>query len=151
MANKKCPVKTALVTLLALGGGFFLANVGALAAVCSKNVKRMNDHKDGNNLMYAYLFQKAEKVIKPDTDYAYITNLSGSLNVVVPKPEKDVMNVEITSVIGKVNIDLPAGVRIKCEGSNHLNYTEEGIEGGPVINLKVTDYLTALTISFEEE
>ena len=61
------------------------------------------------------------------------------------------MNIEITSVIGRVNIDLPVGVRVNCEGSNHLNYSEEGAEDGPVINLKVTDHLTSLTISFEEE
>ena len=100
---------------------------------------------------YSYLFQKTEHCIKPNTRNAFITNLSGSIDIIVPRPEADVMNIEITSLIGKVNIELPTGVRINCEGSNHLNYEEEGPEDGPVINLKVTDHLTSLTISFEEE
>ncbi len=41
--------------------------------------------------------------------------------------------------------------RTKCEGSNHLKYTEEHDADAPVINLAVKDYLTSLTLSFDEE
>ncbi|MBO7356433.1 MAG: hypothetical protein J6U50_07360 [Lachnospiraceae bacterium] len=147
----KGSVKTVIGVLLALGGGFFLTNVGLAAALGARNVKKLEGHTNENNSVYSYLFQKTEHCIKPDTRNAFITNLSGSIDIIVPRPEADVMNIEITSIIGKVNIELPTGVRINCEGSNHLNYEEEGPEDGPVINLKVTDYLTSLTISFEEE
>lgn len=153
MANskKKSTAKTVIGVLLALGGGFFLTNVGLAAALGIKNSKKMEENSDGNNNSnYAYVFQKTEHCIKPDTHNAFITNLSGSINIIVPRPENDVMNIDVTSIIGKVNIELPVGVRINCEGSNHLQF-EEGPEDGPVINLKVTDYLTSLTISFEEE
>ena len=149
--KRKSPIKTAALVVLALGGGFFLTNVGLAAALGARNARKLEEHGDENNSNYAYLFQKTEHCIKPDAQNVFITNLSGSLDIVVPRPEADVMNIKITSVIGRVNIDLPVGVRVNCEGSNHLNYSEEGAEDGPVINLKVTDHLTSLTISFEEE
>ena len=143
--------KKVIGTGLALAGGYLLANVGLIAFTTFKNVGKIKKNPEANNIMEAYLFQKTEKSINADTEYAYFTNLSGFLDLTVPVPEKGQITIDITSVVGKVNINLPSGVNIKCEGSNHLKYTEEHDADAPVINLAVKDYLTGLTLSFDEE
>ena len=150
-SGKNNTLKKCLFAALGIAGGYFLAGIGVVIASCVKNSKKMEKYTDECNSMMAYMFQKDEVSIKPETQNVYLTFFSSFVNVVVPKPEKECMNIEITSILGKVNIDLPSGVKINCEGSDRLKYTEEGAEDGPVINLIVRDHLSSLTLSFEEE
>ena len=148
--SKKSPVKSIFTGICALAGCAFFANVAVVFAASRKNAEKIEKHPNENNYMEAVMLQKTTIEIKPEVQNAYITVMSGAADIVVPRPEHDVMNVDITSVLGRVNIDLPVDVTVKSEGSTHLNYNQEGAEGAPVINLLVKDSASSLTISFDE-
>ena len=148
--SKKSPVKSIFTGICALAGCAFFANVAVVFASSRKNAEKIEKHPNENNYMEAVMLQKTTIEIKPEVQNAYITVMSGAADIVVPRPEHDVMNIDITSVLGRVNIDLPVDVTVKSEGSTHLNYNQEGAEGAPVINLLVKDSASSLTISFDE-
>lgn len=148
--SKKNPVKTIFTGICALAGCAFFANVAAVFAISRKNAEKLDKHPNDHNFMEALMLQKDTVEIKPDVQNAYITVTSSIADIIVPMPTHDVMNVDITAVLGKVNIDLPVNATIKSEGSTRLNYSQEGPEGAPVINLIVKDTLSSLTISFDE-
>jgi hypothetical protein len=148
--SKKSPVKSILAGICALAGCAFFANVAAVFASSRKNAEKLEKHPDANNYMEAVMLQKSTIEIKPDVQYAYITVVTSAVDIIVPRPTHDVMNIDITSVLGRVNIDLPVDVTVRSEGSNHMNYTQDGEEGAPVINLLVKDSASSLTVSFDE-
>ena len=141
---------TYLKRFLILTGVYFIVNIGVVVAVLIRNTRKMKQHENANNQMEAFLLQNEDLSIKPDTQNAYITVLSSSVNIRVPKPEKESMNIGITAVLGKLNICLPPDVTVKCEGSGHLRYSQEGLEPRPVINLIIHDQLTLLRINKAE-
>ena len=145
--SKKSPVKSIFTGICALAGCAFFANVAAVFAASRKNAEQ---HPNDNNYMEAVMLQKTTIELKPDVQNAYITVVTATADIIVPRPTHDVMNIDITSILGKVNIDLPVDVTVRSEGSNHMNYTQEGEEGAPVINLLVKDSASSLTVSFEE-
>ncbi len=151
MSKKSNPIAKCLLTTLTLAGGFVAANVGAIAATCARNAKKMEQHKEANNMMYAYLFQREVLEVSPDIQNAYVTVLNSRVDISIPRPEKDVMNVEITSFCSRLDIDLPFDVTINCQGSNELDFSKEGKEGSPVINLIIRDFATNLSLSFDGE
>ena len=124
MSKKGNPIAKCLLTTLTLAGGFIAANVGAVAATCARNTKKMEQHREENNMMYAYLFQR--EVLEVGSE-----------------------NVEITSFCSRLDIDLPFDVTINCQGSNELDFSNEGKEGSPVINLIIRDFATNLNLSFD--
>ena len=148
--SKKSPVKSIFTGICALAGCAFFANVAVVFASSRKNAEKIEKHPNENNYMEAVMLQKTTIELKPDVQNAFITVMSGAADIVVPRPEHDVMNIDITSVLGRVNIDLPVDVTVKSDGSTHMNYTQEGEEGAPVINLLVKDSASSLTISFDE-
>ncbi|MCR4791707.1 MAG: hypothetical protein K5871_03080 [Lachnospiraceae bacterium] len=166
--GKNKGLKTFAGITLGLIGGFFAANMAAIAASAARNVKKAEKNESENNQIYAFFLQNEEFDVKPETQNAYLTFLSSKSTVNIPRPEKGVMNVEIFSFIGKLNISLPGGVKVNCEGSNHLRFSEGDIykvtdeynaetillegeqDDTPVINLIVNDHLTALTIESAE-
>ncbi len=166
--GKNKGLKAFAAVTIGVFGGFFAANIAAIAASVKMNSEKAKKHESENNAINAYFLQKDDVDIKPDNQNVYLTFLSSKVTVNVPKPEKPVMNIEIFSFIGKVKISLPAGVKINCEGSNHLKFSDGdiykvvdeynaetiGIEGDqgevPVINLIVNDHLTSLTIESAE-
>ncbi|MCR5502770.1 MAG: hypothetical protein K6F53_07160 [Lachnospiraceae bacterium] len=137
-----------LYGLLILTGVFFAANMGAVLAFVKRNVGKMKQHENENNLMETFLLQKEEHILKPDIRNAYLAALESSVRIIVPKPEKEQMNIEILSFASIVEIELPTGVEIHCKGLNGLDFEKEGKEPGPVINLDIKDRLTSLTIGF---
>lgn len=151
MSKKSNPIAKCLLTTLTLAGGFVAANVGAVAATCARNTKKMEQHKDANNMMYAYLFQREVLEVSPEIQNAYVTVLNSYVDISIPKPTNEVMNVEITSFCSRLNIDLPFDVTINCQGSNELDFSKEGEEGSPVINLIIRDFATNLNLSFDGE
>ena len=132
------------VTLVS--GAVFLTNMGAMALLSNRDRKKMEKHENENNLQYAYSLRKEDIQVKPEVQNAYFTAINSSLTIRLPRPEKEQMNVEITSYLSKVNIILPADVNVKCDGSDHLNYSCEEKEGLPVIHLIVHDHLSMLTV-----
>ena len=149
MSKKSNPIAKCILTTLTLAGGFLAANIGAVAATCARNSKKMEQHKDENNMMFAYLFQREVLEVGPDTQNAYVTVLNSYVDISIPKPEKEVMNVEITSFCSRLNIDLPFDVKINCQGSNELAFSNEGEAESPVINLIIRDFATNLNLSFD--
>ena len=148
--SKKSPVKSMITGICALAGCAFFANVAAMVASGRKNEEKIAKNKYANNMMHGIMFQKETIEIKPDIQNAYLTVVSSVADIIVPKPEHDVLNVDITSICGKVNIDLPTDVTVRSEGSARFNYSQEGPEGAPVINLTVNDTLSSFTVSFDE-
>lgn len=148
--SKKSPVKSIFTGICALAGCAFFANVAAVFAASRKNAEKIEKHPNDNNYMEAVMLQKGTIEIKPDVQNAYITVVTATADIIVPRPTHDVMNIDITSILGRVNIDLPVDVTVRSEGSNHMNYTQEGEEGAPVINLLVKDSASSLTVSFDE-
>ena len=148
--SKKSPVKKIVTGIFALAGCAFFANVAAVAAASRKNAEKIEKNKNATNMMEGIMFQKDTIEIKPEVQNAYLTVVSSVADIVVPRPEHDVMNVDITSICGKVNIDLPTDVTVKSDGSERFNYSQEGPEGAPVINLIVKGSLSSFTVSFDE-
>ena len=125
--------------LLGLAGGVFVTGIGAMAVASFRNNKKMSQHANENNTMFATLFQKEDLEIKPETQNAYITVICSLAKIKVPKPEKECMNIDITSLAGKVDVALPDGVTVKCDNPKYSGLSKEGAESSPVINLVIND------------
>ena len=137
-----------LGALFCVAGGAFVAGVGATTAMAVRNTKKMKQHENENNYMMACLFQKEEIGIKPDLQNVYITVLCGKAHITVPRPENDRMNIDITSAAGNITIDLPDDVTVRCDGAKYADFSKEGAEECPVVNLVINDYASSLTLNF---
>lgn len=104
MKNK---VVSVLGKALAGLGGFVLANVAGCVIVGRMNMDKIKNHENANNLMHSTLFGKKEITLNPDTDNAYISIFTSCVDITIPKPEHENMNIELFSVFSKVNITLP--------------------------------------------
>ena len=105
-----------LVKIMMGAGAFVLANVAAGICICRRNMKKANQNENQNNQVYSVFFTKGKVDVKNDTDNAYITCLTGELDIIVPKPVKEKMNIEVTSFLACVRIHVPADVKVTCDG-----------------------------------
>ncbi len=137
-----------LVGFLCVAGGILAAGIGAIGVMAARNSKKMKQHENENNYMMSCLFQKEEIELKPDTQNAYITILCSVAHITVPKPDNDHMNLELISFAGNVTIDIPEGVTVRCDGSKYADFSKDGSESSPVIDLVINDCATALTLNF---
>ena len=144
--NKRHQIFKFLATLFAIAGGIFAAGIGAVAALTAHNSKKMKEHEHENNNMEACLFQKEEIELKADTQNAYLVVLFSLAHIIVPRPEKDYMNIDITSFAGKISIDMPNNVTIKCDGERYQGLTKDGSDSAPVINLVINDCASSISI-----
>ncbi|MCR4787895.1 MAG: hypothetical protein K5888_04855 [Lachnospiraceae bacterium] len=110
---------------------------------------KLRQHKEANNKMDSYFLQNEIVEIHPGINNAYISLLFSKIDVKIPKPDSDQMDVEITSFAGKLNIELPTGVTVICKGRGGLDFSKEVSETGPVINLIINDMATSLNIGFD--
>lgn len=114
--TKKCNVGSVLLKLFVAAGGFVVANFAGCFALARVNTKKMKEHEDANNLMTTSVFGKRNVEVAEDTQNAYISCLTGGLDITIEKPVHESMYVEIFSALGKVNVYLPAGVNVFCDG-----------------------------------
>ena len=149
--KKKNPIVTGLKILGVLVIGFFASFIAAVASFGVSTSKKIAKNNNKNNNMQAHVCQFGTEVVKPDTDYSYYMMMFSSSKVIVPKPEKDHMHIEITTWFSKLNIELPTDATINCKGSNNLDFTKEGPEGGPVIDHVINDHVTARDIGFADD
>lgn len=149
--KKKSPLLTGLKIFGAVAGSFVAAMVGIVAHFGVKTSKKIKNDPEGNNHMQATVFQKGTDEIKADTRNAYLLYFCGFVKIKVPKPEGDHMTIDITSYLSKIEIQLPTGVTVNCQGNDDLSFSKEGDEASPVINLIINDTATALTMSFDGE
>lgn len=133
--------------LLKLAGSFVLANVAGGMCVNKKNREKVAKHNNENNMLHMNILSKGEVRLKPDTDNAYLTCLSGSLDIHLAKPVDRVTSIEITSVLANVNIYVPNDVKVvtigpescKCNKSDFISFDDEKISE---VHIKFTSYLS---------
>ena len=105
-----------LAKLIVGAGAFVLAVFAAGICICKRNMKNANRNENQKNQVYSVSFTKGKVDVNNDSDNAYITCLTGELDITVPKPVKEKMNIEITSFLACVRIHVPADVKVTCDG-----------------------------------
>lgn len=141
---------SAALTMLGILGGLVVAAVAGTAVLYRKNMKKMQQHQDENNMMYCVSMSKKNVEIKEDTNNAYFTCLAGKLNLNLSKlpGNKDVF-IEVFNLFGSVNINVPYGVLVSYEGED-LGYPAQNValesenEDAPVIHVKGRNILGKL-------
>lgn len=97
-------------------GSFVVAIVGAGIYICKRNMKKANQNENQKSQVYSVFFTKGKVDVNNDSDNAYIACLTGELDIAVPKPVKEKINIEITSFLACVRIHVPADVKVTCDG-----------------------------------
>ncbi|MCR5092652.1 MAG: hypothetical protein K6B72_01560 [Lachnospiraceae bacterium] len=146
--EKKNPFVKALAGAFCIIGGALAAGIAAIGATAVRNSKKMKQHENENNYMTSCLFQNEEIELKPDTQNVYLTVLFSVAHIMVPRPEKDCLNIEITSFAGNMILDMPDGVTIRCKGSKYADFARNGAEACPVINLVIHDCASSLAVKY---
>lgn len=136
-------------------GLFLLANAGGAYAASKYFDSKMKEHENQNNQMMTVALGKQTVDIKPETNNAYITCLSGRTTINVPKPDHELTSIEILSVIGEVTINVEPGVRVNVERSNHFEVyvnklSECEDEDAPVVNVNIKDLATRFALLDKE-
>lgn len=105
-----------LVKIMVGVGTFVLANVAAGICIYKRNMKKANQNENQNNQVYSVFFTKGKVDVNKDANNAYIACLTGELDIIVPKPVQEKMNIEITSFLSRVRIHVPADVKVTFDG-----------------------------------
>lgn len=144
MGKKKCSVFSVGLKLVGTITGVAAAFVGSNVAVgCllyHKNMKKMNQQENQNNLMNTVFLGNKTVEINKDTHNAFVTCLTSNVKVMLPMPAQEKMTIEIFSMFSNVNLVCPEGVNLSFEGSGIINVApelvhDEEIQGAPEIRI----------------
>lgn len=117
MAKKKNAVLKLLGIGLGMSGGFFLANIAGSAYTYKKNMKKIKEHENENNLMHSLLFGMETVGINQDTNNVFLNCQCGSMTIEMKElPINQDVYINISAAFSKVKVKLPVGVNIIHEG-----------------------------------
>lgn len=154
--NGKCNCKKSLIWCLALAGGFLAANVAGLNLACAVNSKKMKKNEKGYNMMHSIALSKKQIGINGGFNRAYLTCLTGSLEVLVEYPTNEEMVIDLTSVIGNVTIRLPKDVKVRVEGAGCIESfadcrRDEPGEEAPTVRIVRRSLISTIVLCDAEE
>ena len=81
------------------------------------NAKKLKKHENANNLMTTSVLGKRKTELAGHIQNAYISCLTGGLDITIAKPVHESMYIEIFSAFSKVNVYLPVGVNVFFDGT----------------------------------
>lgn len=117
MAKKKNAVLKLLGIGLGVSGGFFLANIAGSAYTYKKNMGKIKEHENENNLMHSLLFGMEAVSVNADTNNVFLNCQCGSMTVEMKEvPVNKDVYINISAAFAKVKVNLPAGVKVIHEG-----------------------------------
>lgn len=122
--------------------GFLAAVLAGSSAIYHRNVKKMQEHENQNNMMYHVTLGSREVKIGARTDGAYLSCLLGGIQVVLPeKPESRDMQIEVFNLFGKMIVYVPENVNVSYEGEEQcgkITMTVLPIEGEDIPTVHIT-------------
>lgn len=102
-----------IVKFLGLIGGFVLANIAGTAAVYVRNMKKMKENDCQYKAMHSVTMNKGVVSLSGDIQKAYLTCMTGIMDINFTEvPVNDDVYLDLISVLGKVNVNLPVGVNV---------------------------------------
>lgn len=97
--------------------GFFAAVMAGSSAIYQRNVKKMKEHENQNNMMYHVSLGSREVKVGARTDGAYLSCLLGGMQVILPeRPENKNVYIEVFNLFGKMIVFVPENVNVSYEG-----------------------------------
>lgn len=133
MYEEKCNKKKSSLAgkLLAVVGAFALVNFAGGIGICLKNLRKIKDDKNENNIVNTAILHKDVIEVKEDTDNAYLGSVSSCLDICLSKPVKGYMNIELTSYFSFIRLHVPADVVVTFDTPSDLpkedNLSVEGL------------------------
>lgn len=118
----------------------------------SRVIKKMNKHKNANNLMSTICLNNGTVDIGASTNYAYLSSIFGNMDIKIAVPEKKEMQVDIFNLFANMDIKVPEGVNVKYEAEDinaNLEYEpkDEEIADAPTIRIVGRNKFGNVTIS----
>lgn len=98
-------------------GALALGNVIAGICIGKNNLKKIEKTENQNNFVHTEILKKGKVCVSADVDNAYITCISGMMDITIPKPEHNKMYVEVTSFFSNLRISVPENVRVIYDGT----------------------------------
>ncbi len=142
--SKSSKVLSVVFKICVVVGGFVAANLAGTAAICHINTKKMKLHEDQNNMMNTTSLGKRRIAVAADTQNAYVSCLSGYVDVDIERPINEKMNIEVFSVFGKVNLHLPQDINLtydrpflKKSSEDMESFEEESLPEVHIINKSI--------------
>ena len=115
MGKESSGMKKAVLFLLSAAGLGLAAEAAGMAYFGKKNMDKAKERKEQNNNIICCGMGKSDNEIKPDTSATYIACMAGVANVTWEGiPEKDSL-LDLSCVLGKITVTLPAGVKVEGE------------------------------------
>jgi len=148
--KQRIPVWTKII-----GGVVAFASAALVCGICiaKRNMNKVNRAEGQNNLVNTTILKRGEVNINANTDNAYIACFTGALDINVSYPEKQNMNVELTSVLANVKIHIPENVRIICDGPMGANcssaHDDIDMKDLPEIHFKIESKLSKVVFVTE--
>jgi len=139
-----------------IGGVIAFASANLVCGICiaKRNMNKVNRTKGQNNLVNTTILKRGKVDIADNTDNAYIACFTGALDINVSYPEKQNMNVELTSVLADVKIHIPENVRIICDGPMGVNCSSArddiDMKDLPEIHFKIESKLSKVVFVTEQ-
>lgn len=120
-----------IIRKLILGAFVFAtANVAGGLWLSKSNMNRANRAEGQNNLINTTILKRGRVDIKGNTDNAYITCLTGKMNIFVQSCDIKTMYVEIVSVLSDVKIHVPNNVKIIYDRPSDMDNPNSCIDNG---------------------
>lgn len=138
--NKKKKSGSGLLTFFAVVGGFVLANIAGTAAVYARNMKKMKENDCQYKAMHSFTMNKGVVNLSGDIQKAYLTCMTGIMDINFTEvPVNDDVYLDLISVLGKVNVNLPVGVNVDFDGDGVCekikNAIPDYIDGAPTVHI----------------
>ena len=138
-SKKNSTLKAVLIGIGAVVA-FVMANIGAMLLMLRKNVKTIKGKESQNNAVHSIGLGKGAVALSGDTNNAYLSCLNGRLDITFTEAPTHDVNMDLTCVCGKVNVTVPASMRViselkPCSGKVDVVCENSDDENAPALRL----------------
>jgi len=142
---------SAIVSVLGFIGGFALVNIAGTAVAYIRNMAKMKENDCQFKAMHSITMNKGAVNLSEDIQKAYLTCMTGMMDVNINDvPVNNDVYIDIVSVLGIVNINLPVGVNVDFDGDGICeslkNVVPDYIEDAPTVHIIRHDAGTKLVV-----
>lgn len=137
--KKNSAVKAVLIGLGAIVA-FVMANIGVMFLMLRRNVKKVKEKENQNNAVHSIGLGKGTVALSGETNNAYLSCLNGRLDITFTEAPTHDVNMDLTCICGKVNVTVPASMRViselkPCSGKVDVVCENSDDENAPALRL----------------